>query len=356
MKIRVFICSEDRIYCEKLVNYFDAHYYDKFQWDICTQLQYMRQAVRKDKTDIVLIGEEMKEELWESDRRLLEGKLWAYLRENGSGQNDGEVYFRKYRRADAIYRDLLDFYARKENIGYDNPVIVSSKTTFIAFVSAGGGCGTSTIACAAAKACAQMEKVLYLDLKEIGSGRLSFWGENKAGFDELIYAIKSRRNTLALKLESSVSRDETGAYYFQECANPTDMQSLSAEDVRELMKAIEKTGVYDKVMIDQGNGLGDKEIMVMSMANCVAVITDRSEVAEYKLQRYLQFIHTAEEIRHVDIVSKMCIYFNKIIKGAGLPDQMSQIRVGGSFPMIENGNYAGIVDRISKMELLQELG
>lgn len=356
MKIRVFICSEDKIYCEKLVNYFNAHYYDKFQWDICTQLQYMRQAVRKDKTDIVLIGEELREELWESDRGLLEGKLWAYLRDNESGQNDGELYFKKYRRADEIYRDLLDFYAKKEHINYENLSIIGSKTTFIAFVSAGGGNGASTIACAAAKACSQMEKVLYLDLKEIGSGRLSFMGENKAGFDELIYAIKSRRNILELKLESSVSRDEAGTYYFQECTNPMDMQSLSAEDIRELMRVIGKTGVYDKVMIDQGNGLGDKEMMVMSMANRVAVITDRSEAAEYKLQRYLRFIHTAEETRHVDIVSKMCIYYNKIIKGMGLPEQVSQIRVGGSFPMIENGNYAGIVDRLSKMELLQELG
>lgn len=355
MKIKVFICSEDRIYCEKLVNYFNAHYYDRFQWDVCTQLQYMRQTVRSDKTDIILIGEEMKEEFWESDWKLLEGRLWAYLSENEGGQREGEWYFRKYRRADEIYRELLDFYAKKEHIHYENLSIVSSKTTFIAFVSAGGGNGVSTIACAAAKACSQMAKVLYLDLKEIGSGRISFSGENKAGFDEVIYAIKSRRNTLSLKLESSVSRDETGTYYFQECANPMDMQSLSAKDMEDLMRAIETSGVYDKVMIDLGNGLGDKEIIVMSMANRVAVVTNHSEVAEYKLRRYLQFIHTVEETRQVDIASKMCIYFNKIMKGTRIPEHVSQIRVGGAFPMIENGNYAGIVERLSKMQLLQEL-
>ena len=356
MKIKIFICSEDRLYCEKMVNYFDAHYYDKFQWNVCTQLQYMRRMVQTDKVDIILIGEEMKEEFWESDWKLLEGKLWAYLTENEGGQKDGEWHFRKYRRADEIYRDLLDFYATKEHIQYENLSIISSKTTFITFVSVSGGNGASTIACAAAKACSQMEKVLYLNLEAIGSSMLSFSGENKAGFDELIYAIKSRRNALGLKLESSVSIDETGTYYFQECANPMDMQLLSAEDIKELMRAIEASGVYDKVVIDLGNGLGDKELMVMSMANRVVMITDHSEIAERKIQRYLKFIQTVEETREVDIISKMCIYFNKTLKGTRMPEQLFQIRVCGSFPMIENGNYAGIVERISKMELLQELG
>ncbi|MCM1121373.1 MAG: hypothetical protein NC416_02200 [Eubacterium sp.] len=346
----------DTTYCKKLVHYFDSHYYDKFQWNIYTQFQYMRQMLQTDTVDIILIGEEMKEELWESDRKLLEGKLWAYLTEHESGLVEGEWYFQKYQRADQIYRDLLDIYAKKEHIHYEYQPIHSSKTAFVAFISASGGSGVSTIAAAAAIAFSQMEKVLYLNLEEIGSVRLTFTGESKVCFDELIYAIKSRRNTLQLKLESSVSRDETGTYYFKECANPMDLQTLSAEDIEELLKAVEASKVYDKVMIDLGSRLDEKAVMVMSMANRVAVITDQSEIAEVKLQRYLKYIQTVEEVRQADILSKMCIYFNKTLKGTRQPEQLSQIKVCGAFPLIENGNYRGIVDRISKMELLQELG
>lgn len=355
MKIRVFICSEDTLYCEKLVNYFNSHYYDKFQWNVYTQAVYLEQIFQSDTADLILVGEELKQELQRLNKKLLEGQLWAYLTEYDSEPTEKEQHLEKYRRADQIYRSLLDLYARREHVHYENLSIVSGKTTFIAFVSAAGGLGASTIACAAAKMFSQMENILYLNLEDLGSCRLSFQGKDKSGFDELVYAIKSRRNTLELKIESSVSREGQGVYYFKECVNPMDLQTLSAENIRELLGAVEASKAYDKVVIDLGNGLQDKEILVMSMANRVVMITDQSEIAALKLERYLAYIQTMEEIRKIDIISKMCIYFNRTLKNARLPEHISQIRVGGAFPLIENGSYAGIIDRIAKMELLQSI-
>lgn len=355
MKIKVLICSEDVLYCEKLVNYFNSHYYDKFQWDVYTQSAYLEQIFQMGVADLILVGEEMRSDLQKLDKTLLESRLWVCLAEYSRDQEEGIQYLEKYRRADQIYRDLLDLYAKKEHVHYENLSLVSGKTTFIAFVSAGGGIGASTIACAAAKAFSNIEEVLYLNLEDLGSCKLSFPGEDKSGLDELVYAIKSRRNTLDLKIESSVSRYGKGIFYFKECANPVDLRSLSAEDIRELMRAIEASKAYDKVVIDLGNGLQDKEIMAMSMANRVVMITDQSEIASLKLERYLKFVQTIEEIRKVDITSKMQIYFNRILKGTRLPEHISHIKVGGAFPLIENGNYAGIIDRIAKMELLQSM-
>ena len=310
MKIRVFLCSEDTLYCEKLVNYFNSHYYDKFQWDVYTQSVYLEQIFQAGAADLILIGEEMEADLQKLDEKLLKKQLWVYLAEYGKEQEEGTQYLEKYRRADQIYRDLLDLYAKKEHVHYENLSLVSGKTAFIVFVSAGGGIGASTIACAAAKAFSRVEKVLYLNLEDLGSCKLSFAGEDKPGLDELVYAIKSRRNTLELKIESSVSRDGRGTYYFKECANPMDLRSLSAEDVKELLRAIAVSRVYDKVIIDLGNGLQDKEIMAMSMANRVIMITDQSEISSLKLERYLKFAQTIEEIRKIDIISKMQIYFD----------------------------------------------
>lgn len=356
MKIKVSVCSDDALYCEKLVNYFNSHYYDKFQWNVYTQSVYLQQIFQSNTADLILIGEEMKSELQNLEEALRESQLWAYLVEEDDYQEEeGRWYLPKYRRADQIYKDLLDLYARKEHVRYENTAIVSGKTTFIAFVSAAGGMGASTIACAAAKAFSQIEKALYINLEDLGSCELSFSGEEKPGLDELVYAIKSRRNTLELKIESSVSRDETGTCYFKECANPMDLQSLLSEDIKELLKAIEAAKTYDKVVIDLGNGLQDREITVMSMANRVVMVTDNSEIAALKLQRYLEFVQTVEEVKKADIISKIQIYFNKTLKNTQLPEHISQIRVGGAFPMIENGNFAGIIDKIAKMELLQNM-
>ena len=134
-----------------------------------------------------------------------------------------------------------------------------------------------------------------------------------------------------------------------------DLQTLSREDIRELLKAIEASKSYDKVIIDLGNGLHEKEIMVTSMANRVVMIMDHAQMAEIKLERYLKCVQAVEETKRVDIISKMCIYFNRTLKSEQLPEHILQIRINGAFPLIENGNYAGIVDRISKMELLQSI-
>lgn len=355
MKIRVSVCSGDSLYCEKLVNYFNSHYYDKFQWNVYTQSFYLQQIFQSDTADIILVGEEMKPEMEKLGEASGNGRLWAYLSEDADLQEEGERYLEKYRRADQIYRDLLDLYAKSSHTHYKDSSIVSGKTTFIAFVSAGGGIGASTIACAAAKAFSQMEKVLYLNLENLGSCGIVFPGESKSGLDELVYALKSRRNTLELKIESSVSRDGMGAYFFKECANPMDLQTLSAEDIQDLLKAVEASRVYDKVIIDLGNGVQDKEIAAMSMANRVALITAHSEIAALKLQRYIELIQTVEDVKKVDIISKMQIYFTRTMKNMQLPEHISQIRVGGAFPLIENGNFAGIVDKIAQMELLQNI-
>lgn len=355
MKIKVSVCSEDILYCEKLVNYFNSHYYDKFQWNVYTQSQYLNQIFQSSGTDLILVGQEMEPELRRLDDAVKESQLWAYLIEDSGEQEDGKRYLKKYQRADVIYKDLLDLYAKKENAHYENTAIVSGKTTFIVFVSASGGNGASTISCAAAKACSRMEKTLYLNLEDLGSGGMVFSGEEKNGLDELIYALKSRRNTLELKIESSVSRDGTGTFYFKECANPMDLQTLSQEDIKELLKAIEALKIYDKVMIDLGNSLHDKEITVMSMANRVIMVMDYSEIAAYKLQRYLEFVRAAEEVKKLDIISKIHIYFNKTLKNVPLPEQVSQIRVGGAFPLIENGSFTGIIEKIAAIELLQNI-
>lgn len=352
MKIKVFICSEDALYCEKLVNYFNSYYYDKFQWNVYTQPAYLEQVFQSDMADLILVGEEMRTAMQELDYKCTQGRLWAYLAEE-EGWQEGEWQIRKYRRADQIYRDLLDLYAKKEHVHYENLSIVSGKTTFIAFVSASGGAGASTVACAAAKACSPLEKTLYLNLEDLGTCGLVFSGEEKPGLDELVYAVKSRRNTLDLKIESSVTMDGSGTYFFKECANPMDLQTLSAEEVKELLKAIEASKVYDKVILDLGNGLQEKEITVMSMANRIVMVTGLGQAAGIKLLRYLDYMRAVEEIRKVDIVSKLQIYVNRTLKSAVLPEQISQIRVAGAFPLIENGDFTGIVDKLAGMELLQ---
>lgn len=356
MKIKIAVFTLDVQYSERIVHYFEAHYYDRFTWNIFTDISYLTDFLRENDVDIVLAGIEMADSVMpvaESDKS---GRIWAYLVEDEDDERVfGNEKIRKYSRADKIYRDLLEIYSHKTNIRYRSKAIVNDKTDIYAFVSAAGGVGTSTIACAMALNYAKFENVLFINLENIGALPLAFAGEGKAGLDEVIFSLKSRRQALELKLASSVSRDKGGVYFLEECRNALNVMELTSENLQELLMSVQQMREYDKVILDVGNGLGEKEIAAMTYAGRVVAILGDNEVSAAKFARYIEALQLIEEQRKVDICSKMVVFYNKILKQDRLPEQLCQIRVAGGFPGIENGTYGGIVERIAEMEMVRNV-
>ncbi|MBP3476025.1 MAG: hypothetical protein J6K48_06870 [Lachnospiraceae bacterium] len=356
MKIRIAICTEENIYAERLIRYFNIHYYDKFSWDMYTEPDYLLHTFQADKTDILLLGEEIKNKMDVDSLDHLGDCLIAYLVEQVSDEALEAGYeIAKYRRADEIYRDLLEIYSHKNNIRYTNAMLVDSKTELYAFVAPCGGVGTSTVAIAAAKRFAKTETVLYLNLENISGTGLIFQREDNKGLEEIIFALKSRRKALDLKLESTVCQDKNEIFYFGDCENALELNELSVQDIGELLLAIQNSQKYDKVLIDIGNSLQEKDIAVLSLVNRLIAVIDTSEVAEVKWKRYLDTLHVIEELKKTDICSKMIVFINKARKDSFLPDQIMQVRVRGSLPQLENGTYAGVIDRLAGLESLQNI-
>ena len=350
MKIKIAICTSDVQYSEKLVHYFEAHYYDKFTWNIFTELSFLVDFLRGNEADIVLVGREMADSVKDMAAKDKDERVWAYLVDEEEDKlPDGSGRIRKYARADSIYRQLLDIYSHRTNIHYRSESVANSRTDIYAFVSAAGGVGTSTIACAMAQSYARFEKVLYISLENTSAVQLAFEGENKAGMDEVIFALKSRRKALELKLASAVSRDKSGVYFLEECRNALDVMELSGEELKELLTTLGQIREYDKVILDVGNGLGEKEI---ACAGRIVAILDESQVSASKFTRYIDTLQLIEEKQKADICSKMVLFYNKVLKQEDLPEQLCQVRVAGRFPRIENGTYEGVIGRIAGMEMI----
>lgn len=354
MKINIAICTSDEKYSEKLVGYFQAHYYDKFSWNVFTQVSFLMVFLRQKDVDIILFDKEMehdvKEIIQESEKR-----LWAYLVDDKNEEVVMEFdKIEKYTRADNIYRQLLELYSHISNAHYHNTAIVNDKTEIYAFVSSNGGCGTSTIAYAMAEHYAKYEKVLYLNLEDFGITDLVY-GVEDGGFDEILFALKSRRKTLELKLAGSVRRDNSGVYFFSASRNALDLKEITQIELKELLLGIQNLREYDKVILDVGSGLGEKEIAVMGYANRNVVVIEKQEICEKKMEKYLRALEAVEEQKKTDICSKMVIFYNKVIKTHTLPEHLHHIRVLGGFPRLENGSYEGIVKRIAGMELFHKI-
>lgn len=362
MKIKIALCTSDVQFGQRVVHYFQSHYYDKFAWNVFTGFSFLMDFLKEKDADIILVGEELKSELEAVPAAVRKESICAYLAEDEDGEtfDDREqsiFKIEKYLRADKLYRELLELYSKKSNIHFNKASVINDKTEIYAFVSPSGGAGCSTAACAAAQGFARYEKVLYIGLETIGAQSLVFDGEASggAGFDEVIFALKSRRKVLELKISSSVSRDKSGVFFFRESANALDTLTLSERDYKELFTAIGQMREYDKVILDVGNGLGEKEIAAMTYAGRVVVIVDESRVCEKKLVRYVESLQLVEEQKKADICSKMILFYNKVLNQRELLQKQCGIRAAGGFPKIENGTYEGVIGKLAQMEIIQNM-
>lgn len=355
MKIRVAICTADTEYRERVTSYCRTHYYDKFSWSVFSDVAWLSSSLEEQPADVVLIGREMMEQATALAAATQGKAVWLVLMEDEEEAPEGFFGLQKYISIDRLYRELLGAYAKKENIRLPGAASANEKTAVYAFVSASGGAGASTLAAAAAKYYAKFGKTLYLNLENMGVVEPAFEGEKRAGMDKLIYTLKSRRKALEITLESAVSRDKSGVYFFEVCENPMDMILLTGDDIRELITALGLTGVYEKVILDVGNGVGEKEIAVMDRADRIVVVLEENEISRGKFDRYLKTLQTMETMKKVDICSKMQLVFNKTLKQNKLPEELFRFRAAGGFPKIENGTYKGIVDRLSSLEMISNL-
>ena len=79
----------------------------------------------------------------------------------------------------------------------------------------GGGVGGSSAAAACAMRFAQKGKrALYLNLERFGSADVFFSAEGSSSLGDVIYAVKSQKGNLEIRLESSVKRDGSGVFFF----------------------------------------------------------------------------------------------------------------------------------------------
>lgn len=356
MKIQIALCTKDRMYAERFTTYFQKHYSDKFSWNIFSETSYLLRFLISNSVDLILFGEEMEKD---SEVELLVDKkqtLLIHLVDDKDVEAEAKaLQIGKYSRGDELYREILELYSKQENVRYTAVGNVNVRTEIFYFVSAAGGTGSSAVASAFAKSCGASEKVLYINLETMSAASLLFQEEGKHSIDEVILALKSRRNVLELKLDGSVSRAADGVYFFRESENAFHILELTEEDYKELFATIRKMQEYDKVILDVGNGLGVKEIAAMVYSDKIVVISEENEICEKKLKRYMDSLKVMEITRQADIRSKLVLIYNKIFRQAELPKQSCEIPVIGGIPRLENGTYTEVVRRISEMQILHSI-
>ena len=109
-------------------------------------------------------------------------------------------------------------------------------------------------------------KVLYLNLEQFGSSDLFFDAEGQFDMSDVIFALKSKKANLAIKLESCVKQDVSGVYFYSQTKNPLDMLELNMEEKTRLISEIKLSGVYDIIIVDADFGVDSDNLKFLKLA------------------------------------------------------------------------------------------
>lgn len=353
MWIKIVLCTTDNQYARKVDLLFDKEYADKAEINIFDNTQKMLDYVNKYGADLVLYGEELEKE---ARKIMLEMHcVCGFLVKQLYESNDSEcIYIAKYQRIDRLYKAMLNAYSKGGHVREITEQEKSHiKTKIYMFVSPNGGTGTTTIAKAFARKCAALEKTLCLDLNLMNCDTQQEEGSH--GFDDIIMALKSRRNVLPLKLASAVSTDKDKVDTYAACRNPFGMFEMTGEDISRLFAGIASTGNYQKVIVDVGNHITEKEIELFKLSDEIVCVVGNNPVSKVKLKRFLELIDIMEKKEEIKVLKKVKLFKNKSGRNdLSYWDDMG-CRDAGWAPDVHMDDYEACISKIAQSDAFDNL-
>ncbi len=353
MWMRLLICTKDITYAERLTSFFEREYGEKIEISFFSDVQYLKDSEKCRNTDVVLLGEEFEKDAVTLSQSMscVCAVLAAQIYDNG---NDDIVRIAKYQRADMLYKAILDIYSQGDRVRRFAASNSNGNVCRVyGFLSAGGGVGTTTVARAYAAKCASYERVLYLDM-----GILGFeWNQEEAehGMDEILIAIKSRRDILPIKLMSAVSSTKEKVFVYAPCKEPINLLEMTGEDVTRLINTIKELGEYDKLILDIGNHFSEREFEMARQADCLVYVAEDDDCGRKKYEKLCQIFQSLEQRDDVKLFRKMMIFRNKAIRKEQIGWSVQGTRECGWAPKLEGDSFETVIDRIMQSDAFDNM-
>ncbi len=353
MKIKLVLLDKDREYLGRLVPVLINKYPDKLEIYSFTDSKLAFETLKTIKADVFLMDEE-----FDISMPLIPEKCgFAYMSKEADVESiRGQRAVSKYRRVDLFYKDILGIYAENSSIitGYKSN---SNKATgIVTFMSASGGAGSSLLAAVFARYVASCDKkVLYLNLEQLGSADDYFTDEGRLDFSDVVYAVKSRKVNLALKLESIVKQDSSGVCFYSSSNLALDLLELDEEDVSILLQELCSRGMYDYIVVDADCNLDKRTRRIMEFCEKIVLVSEDMPVSHNKLRRLYDALYVLEEQEPADILSKLLLVYNKADVDNLKIVEETDIKYLGCVPYFKGETADDIMNRMLSVEWFKEL-
>lgn len=352
MIIKLAILEKDRTYLNRIVNVFNTKYADKFEVYSFTDSNIAISTLESSKIDILLANEEFDIDLERLPRRC----AFAYFVETPDVDC---IYDQraicKFQKADLIYKQILGVYAEKAG-SLTGLKLGDDSAKVIAFSSVGGGTGASSMAAAAAiHFASQNKKTLYLNFEKLGSTNLLFSGPGQFDMSDVVFALKSRKANLSMKLESYVKQDESGVYFYSQPKVDLDMYELTDDDIMRMVSELKLTGAYDYIIADMDFSLNSERMDAFRRTHAVVWVGDGSELSNHKITRAYKAITIMEQDQDAPVTNRMCLIYNRFSNKSSQTVGDIGIRNIGGAPRYEHATTAQIIHQLSKMSIFDNI-
>lgn len=352
MKIRLAILDSDSIYAARIAKVFEAKYADVLELYTFTELELAKEHLKSSKIDVFLVSES-----FDIDPREIPPRCgFAYLVESPDVMSVRDQHvICKFQRVEMFYKQILNLYSEGTN-QVVNQEQGEGTTKVIVFSSPCGGVGTSCMAAACAmRYAAAGARVLYLNLETFGSPETYFQGEGTTDMSDVIYALKSKKSNLTMKLESCVKKSEEGVEFYAQAKLALDMMELTEEDVITLVHHLKTMGIYETIVLDMDFALDKERLSVYRQANAWVWVSDGSETANGKVLRAYHALSVAEQKDTSGLMVRLRLIYNQFSSKTGQIMSIQGIKELGGAPIYVHAVTRQVVEQLANIAMLDRI-
>lgn len=353
MKIKLAILDSDRTYLNRITAVFTEKFPDKLEVHAFSDALLSLIDLPKSKIDVFIASSSFEIDMAD----IPAGCGFAYLVDSPKIETcNGQKVINKFQKAELIYKDILKIFSdMADNSAFGFKFDSNETTRIIAFVSAGGGTGSSTMAAACAAALTRRGcAAIYLNLEQFGSPAIFFRSQGQASFSDVIYSLKSKKANLPLKLESLLKRDEeNGVCYYDPANIALDLLEVREEDCEKLFGALSALN-FSHIILDMDFSLHQDCLDILKMAHTIVFVSDGSEAANLKFERAHAALVVLDQHDETNLCQRLALMYNRFSSKTSVRLE-SPLTVLGGAPKYEQATAREIVRQLAGMPLFDAL-
>ena len=352
MKIKLAILEKDQSYLSRIVSVFGTKYADKFQIYSFTDMEVAFATIETAKIEVMVASD-----AFEIDVNKLPKRCgFAYFVDSADVETlNGQRAICKFQKADLIYKQILSIYS--ENAGNVSGLKFGDDSSKIIFFQpASGGVGASTMAAACAmNFAAKGKRTLYLNIERFGSANVFFSAEGQFDMSDIIFALKSKKTNLAMKLESCVKQADNGVFFYAQSKIALDMMELNADDIIKLISELQLTGAYDYIIVDADFSIDREALKIYRKGHTVVWVGDGSEISNSKLFRAFNALNTIEQNADSPLTNRLVLLYNKFSnKTSQMLNEIGIKSIGGA-PRFEHATTQQVLMQLAANNMFDAL-